>query len=214
MARLKLFVGVGVALAGVAGYWLSRPSPALLTSPDKVAIVPGAIRHTTEEGLARPETVKMRGSGPDNEQDFREASRSRISQQILPLLNRTGTEGRIIHDRLVTERRDDIWASKAEGNIHTAYDRLKAVGEAGRPVDIQCAATLCEVSGDLEDRPGGKGSDAMASVQAFELIRAMAADGYDWQTTIIGKGFDGRQMFVTYFNRASPRNLKIAPSHS
>lgn len=210
MAGVKLLLGAAVALVCVAGYWINRPSPAPSGNSAQVAVVNGMTPKATETHGTRPEVVKP-VAAPTSDAETRRSERNRISQQILPLLNRTGADGRLLHDRLVSERRDDPWADKAEDDIHAGYNQLEAIGKAGRSIDVQCSATLCEVSAALEDRPGSQRGDAMHDVQDFALIRSMAAIGYDWQTTVFGKGADGREMFVTYFTRSSPKVLKLAP---
>ncbi len=211
MIDTKLLLGAGVALAGIVTYWISRPSENPLAGKAEVTVVEGKTPKT-ETRPAPQSTSITKGEPPlTDEGETREKARSRIGQQILPLLNRTGMDGRLFHDRLIGEHRDGPWADKAEGHIQAAYGKLKAISEAGRSVDIQCGSSICEVTGDLEDRPGGKHADAMRAVQDFQLIQTMAALGYEWETTVFGRGADGHEMFVTYFTRSSPKALKMPP---
>lgn len=211
MIDTKLLAGAGVALAGVVTYWISRPSDNPPAGNAEVTVVEGRAPKAKTRPALQSQSITKDGSPLSDEGETREKVRSRIGQQILPLLNRTGMDGRLFHDRLIGEHRDDPWADKAEGNIQAAYGKLKAIGEAGRSVDIQCGSSICEVTGDLEDRPGAKHADAMRAVQDFQLIQAMAALGYEWETTVFGRGADGHEMFVTYFTRSSPKTLKMAP---
>lgn len=95
MIDTKLLLGAGVALAGIVTYWISRPSENPPAGKAEVTVVEGKAQKT-ETRPAPQSTSITKGEPPlTDEGETREKARSRIGQQILPLLNRTGMDGRL-----------------------------------------------------------------------------------------------------------------------
>ena len=128
-----------------------------------------------------------------------------LSEDVVPLVDVIGSEVQQTRDRLANERREDDWAARSESVMRASYDRLKGVGSAGRKIDIVCGTSICQVSGSIADMPGGSTADVMDAVQSEALRQQMAAQGYELQSSSFGPGAGGRQMFISYYKRITPR---------
>jgi len=199
-ARDFLISGAALTAAAVGG-WYALTHRAVSEGPSRVTVIKGPAAPFVTRATPVPIATK---TASVSDEMARTAAWSRISTEILPLLNRTGEEGRGLNARLVGEHRDEPWATKAERDVRAVYNRIESIGEAGRPFDIRCGSTICQVTGDLEDRPGSRGGEAMVAVQAPSLIATMAAQGFRFETSVFGRGADKREIFVTHYTRAKP----------
>lgn len=113
-------------------------SPANADAGGTVRVVSSANEETAPSVPAAPVNISM----PENqraEKLFGAALDPEIAEDSLI----DDPEATAKHAQLANEARDAAWAPSAE---QTLRDRLNAVGTpGGRPVEIRCASTICEV---------------------------------------------------------------------
>lgn len=195
----RLAITVGFVLCFIAWWFLSTGKseypPASVNSTGSVRI--------EKSRLVKPVATNTYGAAYESAESSvtHQKNLSRLSEDVLPLLNRISPQGRILHDRLTSERRDQVWATNAEMAIRSAYTNLEAVGAAGKDLDIECGTTVCQVSGTLQDLPIDKASEMMHAVQSIDLMEGLNSQGYKLKDTSFGKGGKGKEIFVAYFNK-------------
>lgn len=132
------------------------------------------------------------------------AELSRKSKPLLPLITNGPSFLRSQYERLLTERRDEAWASQAESIIRKRFAELPEIGGANRIVDVECGATICQVNGILQDQSGSSQGEAMRAVQSVSLMQSMLANGYRPAGSTFGLNDKGQFTFISYYDRAEP----------
>lgn len=193
---MRIFIIFAIAVA----IWLCISNmPNVATKPRGIVVVDAPSDAKIEHAAAIVEVNRPPQRSSDSA--VRPAVISDVSADVLPLLNRLGPDGRVLHDRLVSERRDEAWATKAESDIQTGYNRLEAIGGAGRALNIQCGSTVCQVSGNITDLPKSSASDMLHAVQSLDLQDRLETQGYKLKESNFGKGGKGTEIFVSYFTK-------------
>ncbi|WP_141243874.1 hypothetical protein [Sphingomonas lenta] len=96
------------------------------------------------------------------------------------------------------EPRDVHWAGKAEVALRAVLEDLLAVDDES-PLDISCAATLCEISGLL----GRNSPDVIRRLRSLAVSGASAENRMDeYRTIAVSTGKDG-STFTLYVRRGS-----------
>lgn len=151
--------------------------------------------------------VAALGKGDGVSERFAELSQK--SKPLMPLITNGPSFLRSQYERLLTERRDEAWASQAESIIHKRFVELPEIGGATRIMDVECGATICQVNGILQDRSGSSQDEAMRAVQSVSLMQFMLANGYRPAGSTFGLDDKGQFTFISYYDRAEPDNSPL-----
>ena len=151
--------------------------------------------------------------GPDA-QAGSAAAQDEFARKFVP--NHGPTDPQQLHKALLAETRDPDWAPRMEAMIRDAYDSIPYVGTAAEPLEVRCAATLCEVAGRFDvppeprikvgpngETPPSKLGRAMSEMQDGRLNKAFEPHHLEVVLMSFGQSPDDRERntFLGYWRR-------------
>jgi DNA-binding CsgD family transcriptional regulator len=221
LARLLLSRKNGSEQIGMA----AQPSP---DAPLGEGDPPPAARLRTRGGLIMAALlIAVAGAGalalsapgeparaPDGPVPGAAAGKDEFARKFVP--NHGPMDPQQLHAALLAETRDPKWAPRMEAVIRDAYDRIAFVGTAAEPIEVRCAATLCEVAGRFDippeprlkvgpngEVPPSKIGKAMSEMQDGRLNKALEPHGLEVGLMSFGQSPDDkeRSTFLGFWRR-------------
>lgn len=112
------------------------------------------------------------------------------------------TDPQSLHNRLLAETRDEMWAPKIEAAI---VARLAQIPGVVGPVKVKCGSTICEAAGWLGQLDARSTKGAMRALQDAPLRDSMRALGLDDGTMWFSndKEHPDRAAFALFWQRKS-----------
>ncbi|MBI0476877.1 hypothetical protein D9601_16110 [Sphingomonas sp. MA1305] len=191
MAQRNWIVALAViALAGL-GYWYAgrRPTSPPRAAADEVPVVaasPAPAAAATVAPRAAP-APSPAAAGVTPQPD-----------DIAATLPPDGISPAQLHARFRAEPRDPAWASRSEAGLRNALAEIPQIG-GGNALTVQCASSLCEVSGDYAaNLPLADANAVMQALQGETLSRRATALGLDNPTSSFGSAHGRPTFFLVY----------------
>ncbi len=192
MAHRNWIVALAViALAGL-GWWYAgrRPaSPTPRATADEVHVVaaaPAPLSAATAAPHASP-TVAPIVAGVPPEPD-----------PVAAMLATDDVSPTQLHARFRAEPRDPAWAARNEAGLRNALADIPQIG-GGNALAVQCASSLCEVSGDYAaNLPLADANAVMQALQGEVLSHRATALGLDNPTSSFGSAHGRPTFFLVY----------------
>ncbi len=209
MSRAYVAPVLALVIAAIAFAAASWRNGGATTVPADVAVVIGSHRPSPMRDNGDPTPA----AGPANPAAFRSDPAS-LDPDMTARMSGLANGFADVEKRFATlksEPRDPIWAPASERLLNRQYATIPYIGGKGRLLDIYCATDNCVVIGDLPRNTGRREvGTAMSALQSIDLIEAMMAQGFKDNGTGFGpSASDNRQMFVTFYKRIAPKQIKL-----
>jgi DNA-binding CsgD family transcriptional regulator len=151
---------------------------------------------------------------PDSHARSAAAPQDEFARKFVP--NHEPMDPQQLHRALLAETREPDWAGRMENVIREAYGMIPYVGTPAEPLEVRCAATLCEVAGRFDvpsepqikvgpngEVPPSKLGKAMSEMQDGRLNKAFEAHGLELGLMTFGQSPDDRERsyFLGYWRR-------------